>query len=273
MTDGPAGQAATSFDLNADLGEGFGAWRMGDDEAMLGIVTSANVACGFHAGDAATMRRVCTRAAEAGVAVGAHVSYRDLAGFGRRRIDMPAAELTDDLLYQLAALAGMARVAGTSVTYLKAHGALYNRAADDEEVAGAVAAAAVAWDPGLAVLCLPGSAMARAAEAAGSPVVGEGYLDRAYDGRARLVPRSRPGAVIDDPAVVVARALRLASSGTVATDDGGEVTLEVASLCVHGDTPGAVGLARAVRRALEEAGVTVRSFVAGSAAASSAVAG
>src|SRR5262245_20109090 len=155
------------MDLNADLGEGFGIWRLGDDDAMLGVVTSANVACGFHAGDASTMRRVCNTAAFRGVAIGAQVSYRDLAGFGRRRIDYDVTELRDDVLYQIAALDGIARVAGSHVKYVKPHGALYNTAADDAAQAKAVARAVADYDKSLPVLGLPGSQLLRAAEAAG----------------------------------------------------------------------------------------------------------
>jgi UPF0271 protein len=250
-----------SVDLNADLGEGFGAWTMGDDEGLLAVVSSANVACGFHAGDPSTMRRVCTWAAAGRVAIGAHVSYRDLAGFGRRRMEVPAEVLRDDILYQLAALSGLAHTAGTSVRYLKAHGALYNQASEEVGVARAVADAVVAWDPGLPVLCLPGSTMAAVAADAGLPVVAEGYLDRAYDAGGGLVARREPWAVIDDPAVSVARALEMAQQASVTALDGTRVALDVRSLCVHGDSPGALRLAREVREALEDAGVVIAPFV------------
>jgi UPF0271 protein len=247
------------MDLNADLGEGFGVWRLGDDESMLDVITSANVACGFHAGDAATMRRVCVAAAARGVAVGAQVSYRDLAGFGRRRIDYDPSELRDDVLYQLAALDGIARVAGTRVSYVKPHGALYNTAAADTAQAHAVVNAVAEYDRELAVLGLPSSALLRAAHAAGLRSVTEGFADRAYLPSGRLVPRSRPDALVVDAGDVAARAVRMASGEIVAVD-GSVLTARVESICVHGDTPGAVALATAVRRGLSRAGIPVAAF-------------
>jgi 5-oxoprolinase (ATP-hydrolysing) subunit A len=250
-----------AMDLNADLGEGFGVWRLGDDDALLGVVTSANVACGFHAGDPATMRRVCSRAAAAGVAVGAQVSYRDLAGFGRRFMDVDPAELTDDILYQLAALDGIARVAGTRVSYVKPHGALYNAAVSHEGHAQAVVDAVLAYDRRLPVLGLPGSVLLREAEAAGMRPVSEGFADRGYTPAGTLVPRTQPGALVHDPVTVAARALRMAADGVVDAVDGSPVLMPVQSVCVHGDTPGAVEMARAVRTSLEEAGLALRPFV------------
>jgi UPF0271 protein len=248
------------MDLNADLGEGFGVWRLGDDEAMLDVITSANVACGFHAGDAATMRNVCVAAAARGVAVGAQVSYRDLAGFGRRRIDYDPGELRDDVLYQIAALDGIARVAGTRVTYVKPHGALYNTAADDEVQANAVVRAVAEYDVDLAVLGLPASALLRAADAAGLRSVTEGFADRGYLASGRLVPRTQPDALVVDPAAVAARALAMAGGEIVAVD-GTVVRQRVESICVHGDTPGAVALATSVRQTLSDAGVNLAAFV------------
>jgi UPF0271 protein len=248
------------IDLNADLGEGFGVWRLGDDDALLGVVTSANVACGFHAGDPATMRRVCARAAEAGVAVGAQVSYRDLAGFGRRFIDVDPGELADDVLYQLAALDGIARASGTRVSYVKPHGALYNAAVSHEGQARAVVDAVAAYGGGLPVLGLPGSALLRAADSAGLSVVREGFADRGYTPTGTLVPRRAPGALVDEPTAVAERAVRMAVDGEVVAVDGSRVPLDVESVCVHGDTPGAVELARAVRRALEAAGLSLLPF-------------
>lgn len=236
------------MDLNADLGEGLGIWRLGDDAALLSIVSSANVACGFHGGDPVTMRRVCELAAERGVAVGAQVGYRDLHGFGRRRIDYEPAELRDDLIYQIGALDAFCRVAGTQVRYVKPHGALYNTAAVDERQAGAIVASIVDYDAGLPVLCLPGSVLARRAADAGVRVVAEGYADRAYRPDGTLVPRSEPGAVLTDPDEAVAQAVRLATTGTVE------------SICLHGDTPGAVALARRVREALVSANIPVAPF-------------
>ena len=250
----------SGIDLNADLGEGFGVWRLGDDDALLGIVTSANVACGFHAGDPATMRRVCARAAEAGVAVGAQVSYRDLAGFGRRFIDVAPDELADDVLYQLAALDGIARASGTRVSYVKPHGALYNAAVGHEGQARAVVDAVAAYGGGLPVLGLPGSALLRAAESAGLRAVREGFADRGYTSTGALVPRREAGALLHDAATVAQRAVRMAVDGEVVAVDGTHVRLDIESVCVHGDTPGAVDLARAVRTALEAAGLAPAPF-------------
>jgi UPF0271 protein len=248
------------LDLNSDLGEGYGRWTLGDDAALLEIVTSANVACGFHAGDPATIDRTVRTAVERGVAVGAQVSYPDLVGFGRREIDVPPGDLTADVLYQLGALEAFARAAGSRVRYVKPHGALYNRIVRDPVQAAAVAEAIRRYDPGLPLLTLPGSAAAAAAAEAGIEAVGEGFADRAYSGDGRLVSRREPGAVLDDPGLVAARAARMATEGRVGTVDGGEVAVEVRSLCVHGDTPGAVELARAVRAALEAAGVVLEAF-------------
>jgi UPF0271 protein len=248
------------MDLNADLGEGFGAWRLGDDDALLSIVTSANVACGFHAGDPATMRRVCAAAIARGVCVGAQVGYRDLAGFGRRRIDYDHDELRDDLLYQIAALDGFCRVAGDRVRYLKPHGALYNTAAVDERQASAIVASIVDYDASLPVLCLPGSVLARVAASAGIRVVAEGYADRSYKADGTLVPRSQAGAVISDVDTVVGRTVRMAVDRVVQSQDGAVIQSAVESICLHGDTPGAVTMAQRIRTALLDAGVPVSPF-------------
>lgn len=248
------------IDLNADLGEGFGVWRLGDDEALLDVITSANIACGFHAGDPATMRRVCAAAVDRGVVIGAQVGYRDLAGFGRRRIDMDPDDLAADVLYQLGALDGCARSAGSGVRYVKPHGALYNTAVDDRAQAEAIAAAVVAFDRSLPLLALPESELADAAHAAGLPVIAEAFADRAYLPNGRLVPRSEPGAVIDDPYEVVARAATFALHQRVTAIDGTVLPIEPRSLCVHGDTAGAVYLAGEIRRTLVDAGVTLAPF-------------
>jgi UPF0271 protein len=247
-------------DLNSDLGEGYGRWALGDDAAMLEVVTSANVACGFHAGDPATIERTVGTAVEHGVAVGAQVSYPDLAGFGRREIDVAPGDLTADVLYQLGALEAFAKAAGSRVRYVKPHGALYNRIARDPVQAAAVVEAIRRYDPALPLLTLPGSAAMEAAREAGVPTVAEGFADRAYTGEGRLVSRREPGAVLHDPERVAARAVVMATEGRVETIDGGQVEVEVRSLCVHGDTPGAVDLARAVRAALEDAGVALEAF-------------
>jgi UPF0271 protein len=249
-----------SIDLNADLGEGFGRWRLGDDEALLGIVTSANMACGFHAGDPSTMRRLCAAAAAAGVAVGAQVGYRDLAGFGRRRIDYDLDELRDDVVYQIGALQAFCRLAGDRVRYVKPHGALYNTAAVEVGQASAVVAAVAGYDRALPVLCQPGSVLARVAAEAGVPVIGEGFADRGYQPDGTLVPRSEPAALIHEPGAVVARAVRMAVDGEVATAEGDVVPCRVESICVHGDTPGAVTLAGRVRAGLEAAGLGLAAF-------------
>jgi UPF0271 protein len=227
---------------------------------MLEVVTSANVACGFHAGDPATIERTVGTAVEHGVAVGAQVSYPDLAGFGRREIDVAPGDLTADVLYQLGALEAFAKAAGSRVRYVKPHGALYNRIARDPVQAAAVVEAIRRYDPALPLLTLPGSAAMEAAREAGVPTVAEGFADRAYTGEGRLVSRREPGAVLHDPERVAARAVVMATEGRVETIDGGQVEVEVRSLCVHGDTPGAVDLARAVRAALEEAGVALEAF-------------
>ncbi|MFF4953099.1 LamB/YcsF family protein [Streptomyces chattanoogensis] len=253
------------IDLNADLGEGFGRWQLTDDDALLSVVTSANVACGFHAGDPSTMRRVCELAAGRGVVIGAQVSYRDLAGFGRRAMDVPADELADEVTYQIGALEVFARAAGARVGYVKPHGALYNRCVHDEEQAAAVVAGIRAAGGALPVLGLAGSRLHRAAEGAGLPVIGEAFADRAYTADGTLVPRREPGAVVHDPDEVVKRALGMARDRTVTAIDGRGIAITARSLCLHGDTPGAAGLARRVRSELTAAGVRIRSF-AGSAA-------
>lgn len=248
------------LDLNSDLGEGYGQWSLGDDEALLDVVTSANVACGFHAGDASTMRSVCDRAAERGVAIGAQVSYHDLAGFGRRFIEMPPRALTDDVVYQVGALDGFARAAGSRVRYVKPHGALYNAIVHHEEQAQAVVEAVLHYDRDLPVLGLPGSAWLRLAEQAGLTVVHEAFADRAYTPEGTLVPRGTEGAVLTDAEEITRRCAAMASGEPVADVAGDPLTLTPQSICVHGDTAGAVGIARAVRAGLEQAGVTLAPF-------------
>jgi len=247
------------MDLNSDLGEGFGAWKMGDDEAMLDIVTSANVACGFHAGDPSVMRRVCEMAAERGVAIGAHVGYHDLAGFGRRALDIAPDDLANEVLYQIGALDAFARAAGSRVTYVKPHGALYNTAAVDAEQATAIVDGLRRYDPALALLCLPNSEMQRQAELAGVVAYAEAFADRAYTAEGRLVPRGRHGAVLHDADVVAERAVGMATGGVV-TENGTKLEVRPDSLCVHGDTPGAVELARRIEAALTGAGIQLGAF-------------
>lgn len=246
------------MDLNADMGESFGRWSIGDDEALLAHITSANVACGFHAGDPWTMSRTVAAAADRGVAVGAHPSYRDLAGFGRRFLDVAPAELTADVIVQLGSLQAMCAAHGTRVRYVKPHGALYNRAAVDEVHARAVVEAVRAVDDALPVLCLPGSVLAREADRAGLRAVGEAFADRAYAPDGTLAPRSLPGAVLHEG--VAERVVELVTTGSVEAIDGSRVSVAAESICLHGDTPGAVALAAEVRAALEAAGVGLEPF-------------
>jgi UPF0271 protein len=255
-----AGTGDATVDLNSDLGESFGRWRLGDDEALLGVVTSANVACGFHAGDASTLRRTCAQASERGVVIGAQVGYQDLAGFGRRFVDVHPNELVDDVLYQLGALEAFARVAGSTIRYVKPHGALYNAVVHHEAQAAAVVEAVRTYDDSLAVLGLPGSALLAAAERAGLRGVQEAFADRAYTPSGTLVPRTEAGAVLHDTREVAERVVRMVTEGVVEAVDGTMVRIDASSVCVHGDTPDAVGMATAVRDALTAAGVKLGSF-------------
>ncbi|MGW0159805.1 LamB/YcsF family protein [Mycobacterium sp. NPDC003323] len=251
---------SVSVDLNADLGEGFGVWRLGDDDAMLDIVTSANVACGFHAGDPAGLLRVCRAAADRGVRIGAQVSYRDLAGFGRRFIDVTPEDLTAEVIYQIGALTALATAAGTRVSYVKPHGALYNTIVDHEQQAWAVAAAVHAVDPALPVLGLHGSAFFGAAADLGLHTVCEAFADRAYRPDGSLVPRREAGAVLHDADEIAARVVAMVTEGRVTAIDGSSVPIAVESVCVHGDSPGAVRIAAAVRDRLTAEGIGVQSM-------------
>ncbi|MBA2415734.1 MAG: LamB/YcsF family protein [Geodermatophilaceae bacterium] len=257
------GVTAPVIDLNADLGEGLGIWRLTDDDGLLGVITSANVACGFHGGDPSIMRRVCAAAVDRGVRIGAQVGYRDLHGFGRRFLDVAPLELTDDVLYQLGALDAFARVAGDRVRYLKPHGALYNAIVRHESQAAAVVEAVRRYDASLPVLGLPGSAWLRLAAEAGLTAVPEAFADRAYTPTGELVSRREPGAVLADPDDISARSVRMAVSGQLVASDGSIVDVTPRSLCVHGDSPGAVTVARRVRAALHDAGVDVQPFTTG----------
>ncbi len=248
------------IDLNADVGESFGDWSMGDDAAIFASVSSANVACGFHAGDPSTIARTCRDAAAAGVTVGAHVGYRDLAGFGRRFLDCSPSELADDVLYQLGALSAMARAAGTTITYVKPHGALYNAIVHHHAHAQAVVDAMKAFGTDLPLLLLPHSVAWVRAEAAGLRAVAEAFADRSYTPEGTLVSRREAGAVLHDPVLVTANMVRLATEGTVTAIDGSIIRMPAESICVHGDTAGAVAMAAAVRAGLEAAGVQVKSF-------------
>ena len=248
------------IDLNSDLGESLGAWSMGDDAAMLDIVSSANVACGFHAGDPAGILATLKAAQARGVAVGAHVAYPDLIGFGRRAMDVASSDLVADVIYQIGALQGLAQAAGTSIGYVKPHGALYNTIAHDSAQARDVIAAIRAVDANLALVALAGSPLVRWAQDAGLRVVAEAFADRAYTPQGTLVSRREPGAVLHDSALVARRMLRLVRDGVVEAVDGSLARVQAQSICVHGDSPGAVEMARAVRMALESDGVVVRSF-------------
>ncbi len=248
------------MDLNSDLGESYGRWTLGDDDAVLELVTSANVACGFHAGDPTVLRRTCDRAAERGVVVGAQVGYHDLAGFGRRFVDVAPDELTNDVLYQVGALEAFARVAGTRVAYVKPHGALYNTIVHHEAQAAAVVEAVRRYDPALPVLGLPGSQWLRLAGEAGLRTVAEAFADRAYTPEGTLVNRREPGAVLHDTDEIARRCVRMAVDREVEAVDGSVVPVDAASICVHGDTPGAVAIARAVKHALSAADVTIEPF-------------
>jgi UPF0271 protein len=247
-------------DLNADLGESFGAWKLGDDAALMDIITSANVACGFHAGDPLTLRRACALAAARGVTIGAQVSYHDLVGFGRREMEVPSEELTAELIYQIAALDGIARVEGTRVRYVKPHGALYNRVVRDQAQAAALVAAISSYDRALPLLTLPVGRAARLAREAGLTVVAEAFADRAYNDDGTLVPRGQPGSVKSDPAEVSARAVAMVTRNEVESASGQPVRIQARSICIHGDTAGAVALARAVRHALAKMGVRLAPF-------------
>lgn len=251
---------AVTVDLNADVGEGFGRWRLTDDEALLDVVSSANVACGFHAGDPSTMRRLCVAAHERGVSIGAHVGYRDLAGFGRRFLDVESDELRDDVVYQVAALVGTAASVGARVRYVKPHGALYNAVVHHHEQARAVVEAVASLDPTLPLLGLPGSVVLDLASRAGLRTVTEAFADRAYTEQGTLVPRSVDGAVLHDVDEVVARCVAVATERPITEIGGRPLHVSARSLCLHGDTPGAVAMARAARDALAGAGVTVAAF-------------
>jgi UPF0271 protein len=246
------------IDLNCDMGESFGAWTMGTDTEVLASVSSANIACGYHAGDPAVMRRTVRSARDAGVAVGAHPGLPDLLGFGRREMRVQPADVEDMVLYQVGALAALAAAEGVRLRHVKAHGALYNMAARDVSLASAIARSVAAFDRDLLLFGLAGSVLLEAGRNAGLRVASEGFADRAYEPDGSLTPRSRPGAVIDDPDRVVERAVRMVTQGRVTATDGSEVALQVDTLCTHGDTPGAQALVRRLRAGLESQGVAVR---------------
>lgn len=245
------------IDLNSDLGEAFGAWPMGQDAALMPLISSANVACGFHAGDPGTMRTTVRLARRHGVAVGAHPGLPDLVGFGRREMQIAPQDVEDLVVYQVGALAAIARSEGVALQHVKAHGALYNMACRDEALAEAIARGVRAVDPSLVLFGLPGSALLQAGLDAGLPVAAEAFADRAYLPDGSLAPRAQPGAVIHHVDTVVARAVAMVTESSVEATDGSRIEFEADTLCVHGDTPGAVALAAAIRRGLEDAGVTI----------------
>jgi 5-oxoprolinase (ATP-hydrolysing) subunit A len=249
-----------ALDLNSDLGESFGPWPMGQDEALMTSITSANVACGFHAGDPSVMRRTIALAKTHGVAVGAHPGFPDLVGFGRRELQATPREIEDFVLYQVAALAGMAAAEGVTLQHVKAHGALYNMAARDRSMADAIARAVAAFDRSLILLGLPDSELLRAGEAHGLRVAAEIFADRAYEPDGSLASRRKAGSVIHDPALVVDRAVRMVKARQVVATDGTTITLRAETMCLHGDTPGSGELARDIRAALEAAGALVVSL-------------
>jgi UPF0271 protein len=246
---------ALRIDLNADVGEGFSG-----DESLLRLVTSANVAAGFHAGDPSVLRQTIRSAKAGGAAIGAHPSFPDRAGFGRHEMIVKPQEAEDFVLYQIAAVAGVAAAEGLRLQHVKPHGALYNMAARDSALAEAIGRAIVAFDSSLILLGLPGSELLKAGRAAGLPVAAEGFADRAYEADGSLVSRNKPGAVIHDAEAVVSRAIRMAKDKTVMAVDGSIVRVDVDTICVHSDTPGAGELAARLRAGLEAAGVTVKAI-------------
>jgi UPF0271 protein len=248
------------IDFNCDMGEGYGAWRMGDDLALLDHVTSANVACGFHAGDPATIHRTVKAAVEKGVAIGAHPSLPDLQGFGRRTMNISPAEVYDITVYQVGAVAAFARACGGRLSHVKAHGALYNMAAKDRALADAIAAAVRDVDSSLVLFALSGSELIAAAQAAGVTAAAEVFADRSYQDDGSLTPRGRPGAMIEEVEVSIEQVRRMVLDGIVRAQSGKEVPVRADTLCIHGDQSGALEFAQRIRAALEKAGVEIRAI-------------
>jgi UPF0271 protein len=251
----------TTIDLNSDLGESYGQWTMGDDAAMLAIVSSANVACGFHAGDPAGILKTLHAAKANNVTVGAHVAYPDIVGFGRRNMDVASDELTADVIYQIGALKGLAAAAGVTVRYVKPHGALYNTIAHDERQGLAVIEAILAVDKDLVMVGLAGSNILTLARQKGLRVVAEAFADRAYTPQGTLVSRREKGSVLHDEKLIAERMLKLVTTGVIEAIDGTPTKVEADSICVHGDSPGAVAMAKIIRTTFEQAGITIKSFV------------
>ena len=248
----------TTIDLNSDIGESFGRWTLGNDVDVMRSITSANIACGYHAGDPGVMRETVRMAKAAGVAIGAHPGFPDLVGFGRRNMSATPGEVENFVLYQVGALAAIAAAEGVRLQHVKAHGALYNMAVRDRGLSEAIARAVAAFDPALILFALPGTELVRAAQAAGLRVATEGFADRAYQADGSLTPRERQGAVIEDTVEVVARAVRIARDGVATSIDGHEIPMRVNTICTHGDTPGSHKLTRALRDGLERAGLAIR---------------
>lgn len=250
----------TTVDLNADMGESFGAWKMGDDATLLGIVTSANIACGGHAGDADVMAATMATAHRNGVGIGAHPGFMDIAGFGRNRMSVPRATLQNQVRYQVGAALGMARAVGAEVRHLKLHGAMANMASEDETMARDLYQAALDVAPDLIVMVLCATAQQRAVESLGCAWAGEIFADRAYNDDATLVDRSKPGAVIHDAALAGTRMVNMVKAGAIITESGRHIPTRIDTICLHGDTAEAVQIAAEVRSQLEAAGVTLQQF-------------
>jgi 5-oxoprolinase (ATP-hydrolysing) subunit A len=250
-----------TIDLNCDLGEGFGRWEMGNDAAMIDLATTVNIACGFHAGDADIMRKTVSLAKARGVSIGAHPGYRDLHGFGRRPVaGLSSAEIENLVAYQIGALQAIATMTGHKVTHVKAHGALSNVACEDEATAHAIASAIRAVDRDLIFVVLANSKLVAAGDAAGLQMAHEVFADRAYEDDSSLVSRRKPGAVLHDPAQIAARVVRMVQDGAVKSVSGKVIKMRTDTVCIHGDTPGAVEIARGVRQALKEAGIEAAPF-------------
>lgn len=250
-----------TIDLNSDLGEGFGPWEMGNDDAMLGLASSVNIACGFHAGDSDIMLRTAKLAKERGVAVGAHPGYRDLHGFGRRPVPgLTSSEIESLVAYQIGALQAVAALAGHKVTHVKAHGALSNVGCVDDTTARAIAAAIKAVDPNLYFVVLPNTALERAGAAAGLKLISEVFADRAYEDDAQLMSRSKPGSVLHDAAQIAQRVVRMVQEGAITAASGKVIKVKIDTVCIHGDTPGAIEIARHVRAELERSGIAIKPF-------------
>jgi len=246
-----------TIDLNCDMGEGFGAWEMGDDAALLDYVSSANIACGYHAGDPGTIHRTVRLAIEKGVAVGAHPSLPDLQGFGRRSMSVSSEEAYDMMLYQIGALAGFATACGGQLAHVKPHGALYNMAAKDHKLAQAIAQAVKDFDPRLVLFGLAGSELVRAGDQAGLKTASEVFADRTYQSGGSLTPRSQPGSMIHDPEAAIVQVRRMVGEGRVRSLQGGDVPVKADTLCIHGDAPNAAEFAKRIRQALDADGVRV----------------